>query len=1178
MKSQTMDPAKLKVVELRAELSKRGLETKGNKAVLIERLREALDGEAGNEPNEQVGSSPESENEREKSPEPPKPAETTTRPSRRGRNQDQSQEQPSTPVARTPSRGATRASARAVTPDKKPPVKSPVAEKANELPTVVESTEEEAAAQKSSPEEQKEAPPSTKKTQRKQEEPPSDAPESAVEIKDTVKSQGSPVKQETHVSPAKPAQEPPASPVKPVQAAQQSPVKPAQSSPVKPTQAAQQSPAKPAPASQQSPAKPAPASQQSPAKPASASQQSPAKPAPGSQQSPAKPAPANQQSPAKPAPTIQQSPAKPAPAIQQSPAKSAPTVQQSPAKSAPTVQQSPAKSAPPIQQSPAKPAPAIQQSPAKPTPGIQHSPAKPAPASQQSPAKPVPASQQSPAKLAPASQKSPATPNQGTQQSPVKPAQEVNISPVKPPVASPAKPVQEFRATPVKSQASPLKSSQEINQSPTKLPQDQTKTPEKPLECPKDDDKDEEDLGYYAHLITSEEDMKEDDAKPLDEEEMDSSDKYEHEVDFKEDEKRQDEDLQTQGDGIKDVEMVEAKPDRKRKRSLSPEEEVIKPSTRPEDEPELDEAAVALSWYDSDLNLVIKKEDFFSATPMYSDGFGYVWAGARATYGFKTGKVFYEVKISENCPITLQDEENPYVLRAGWSAVGTSMQLGEEPFSYGFDGTGKKSTNNEFSDYGETFSKDDIVGCYLDLSSDNVEISYTINGNNLGPAFTISKEELGDRALFPHILTKNSTFVCNFGQEEPWRSSTLEGYTFVAKVDLNDRVLGPQRPVKRDDCEILMLCGLPGAGKTTWAIKYAAEHPEKMYNILGTNTLIEKMKVMGLPRKTNHQGKWEVVIDKCSRAMTKLLDMAARRRRNYILDQNNVYPTAQKRKMRHFTGFQKKAIVIITSDEEFQVRSSKPEYPETKCPENSIQEMKANFTAPVVGDSFTAVEYVELPEEEAKSLIEKYNKEAKEAGFGQQQEKKRSRFEKADHHRDGRNSRDGRDSRDSRDSRRSGYQDRNRNPAWRGGGGSGSSGGGWRDRNQRGGGHRYSGSPSTWRGRGGPSGTAAHRGGSDRRGSDRRSSNDRNRPSRPGGWGQTGYQGSQAAGSWGGQGSWSGAQAGWNQGGWGGGQQQWGGNWKGYGQGSYGQSGYNQQNYGNGKPSGDHNSTYHKRY
>lgn len=43
-----MDPAKLKVVELRAELSKRGLDTKGNKPVLVERLRQAL--ESSNEP------------------------------------------------------------------------------------------------------------------------------------------------------------------------------------------------------------------------------------------------------------------------------------------------------------------------------------------------------------------------------------------------------------------------------------------------------------------------------------------------------------------------------------------------------------------------------------------------------------------------------------------------------------------------------------------------------------------------------------------------------------------------------------------------------------------------------------------------------------------------------------------------------------------------------------------------------------------------------------------------------------------------------------------------------------------------------------------------------------------------------------------------------------------------
>lgn len=43
--SEIIDPAKLKVVELRAELSARGLDTKGNKPVLVDRLKEALDKE-----------------------------------------------------------------------------------------------------------------------------------------------------------------------------------------------------------------------------------------------------------------------------------------------------------------------------------------------------------------------------------------------------------------------------------------------------------------------------------------------------------------------------------------------------------------------------------------------------------------------------------------------------------------------------------------------------------------------------------------------------------------------------------------------------------------------------------------------------------------------------------------------------------------------------------------------------------------------------------------------------------------------------------------------------------------------------------------------------------------------------------------------------------------------------
>lgn len=41
----------------------------------------------------------------------------------------------------------------------------------------------------------------------------------------------------------------------------------------------------------------------------------------------------------------------------------------------------------------------------------------------------------------------------------------------------------------------------------------------------------------------------------------------------------------------------------------------------------------------------------------------------------------------------------------------------------------------------------------------------------------------------------------------------------------------------------MMMVGLPGAGKTFWADKHSKANPEKKFNVLGTNNIIEKMKV-----------------------------------------------------------------------------------------------------------------------------------------------------------------------------------------------------------------------------------------------------------------------------------------------------------------------------------------------
>lgn len=100
----------------------------------------------------------------------------------------------------------------------------------------------------------------------------------------------------------------------------------------------------------------------------------------------------------------------------------------------------------------------------------------------------------------------------------------------------------------------------------------------------------------------------------------------------------------------------------------------------------------------SDLSLEISKDDFLKAKPLTDAGFAYVWHGVRSNLGCVRGKVFYEVKITEELDVNHleKEEQHPHVVRCGWSLDSSSLILGEEKFSYGFGGTGKASTDLKF--------------------------------------------------------------------------------------------------------------------------------------------------------------------------------------------------------------------------------------------------------------------------------------------------------------------------------------------------------------------------------------------------------------------------------------------------------------------------------------------------
>lgn len=98
------------------------------------------------------------------------------------------------------------------------------------------------------------------------------------------------------------------------------------------------------------------------------------------------------------------------------------------------------------------------------------------------------------------------------------------------------------------------------------------------------------------------------------------------------------------------------------------------------------------------------------------------------------------------------------------------MDLGTDRYGYGFGGTGKKSNNRQFDDYGTAYGLNDVIGCALDL--DNRVISFFKNGVDLGKAFDINPE-FRNKALFPAVALK--VLKCSKGI---WCCSLLTRCTF----------------------------------------------------------------------------------------------------------------------------------------------------------------------------------------------------------------------------------------------------------------------------------------------------------------------------------------------------------------------------------------------------------------
>ncbi|XP_017072385.1 ATP-dependent RNA helicase Ddx1 [Drosophila eugracilis] len=129
------------------------------------------------------------------------------------------------------------------------------------------------------------------------------------------------------------------------------------------------------------------------------------------------------------------------------------------------------------------------------------------------------------------------------------------------------------------------------------------------------------------------------------------------------------------------------------------------------------------------------------------------WHGCRATTGVRgKGKFYFEAMVTDEG-----------LCRVGWSTHQANLDLGTCRMGFGFGGTGKKSNNRQFEDYGEAFGKADVIGCLLDMQ--RLEVSFSKNGQNLGVAFRLP-DNLAKETFYPAVVLKNAEMQFNFGKTD----------------------------------------------------------------------------------------------------------------------------------------------------------------------------------------------------------------------------------------------------------------------------------------------------------------------------------------------------------------------------------------------------------------------------